>query len=106
VIPHMALDRIVTLPVSLTTGSVHRQLLRELLDESGVFEGLSWPDAQMVADAVSVDVGRRDGVEVLRSRARKVLGGYEDWDDRAGVVGALNAAADVLEGIGATEGLA
>ena len=103
----MALDRIVTLPVSLTTGYVHRQLLRELLDESGVFEGLSWPDAQMVADAISADLGRHNGDGVLRSRARKVLGGYEDWDDRAGVVRALNAAAEVLEdGIGGSEGLA
>jgi hypothetical protein len=33
----------------------------------------------------------------LRSRARKVLGGWEDWDDRTGAARALNLAATVLE---------
>jgi hypothetical protein len=98
----MALDRIVTLPVSLTTGSVQRQLLRELLDESGVFEGLSWPDAHVVADAISADLGRHngDGVEALRNRARTVAFGRETWDDRLAVVWALSASADVLEQLG------
>jgi hypothetical protein len=51
----------------------------------------------MVAEAISFDIGDEEGVTRLRSRARKVLGGWEDWDGRVGAVRALNLAATVLE---------
>jgi hypothetical protein len=94
-----ALHRIVRLPASLATDVDTRRRLCDLLRETGVFARLSWPDAQMVADAVTADIGRDDGVEVLRNRARKVLDGYEDWDDRNATARALTIAADVLASV-------
>jgi hypothetical protein len=92
-----ALDRIVRLPVGIKSTRETRQRCCSALQIEGVFAGLSWPDAQMVADAVSFDIGDDGGVKRLRSRARKVLGGWEDWDDRASAVRALNLAPTVLE---------
>jgi hypothetical protein len=92
------LDRIVRLPAGILSDTETRQRHCSALEIEGVFAGLSWPDAQIVADAVSFDNGDDDGVKRLRSRARKVLGGWEDWDDRSAAVRALNIAADVLEG--------
>jgi hypothetical protein len=92
-----ALDRIVCLPVGIKADRETRQRHCLALHIEGAFSGLSWPDAQMVADAVSFDIGDDGGVKRLRSRARKVLGGWEDWDDRTSAVRALNLAATVLE---------
>jgi hypothetical protein len=97
-----ALNRIIEVPAGLLTSELREELQRYclILDLEGVFAGLSWPDAQMVADAVSFDFTMRttqDAVWHLRNRARKVLGGWEDWDDREGVVRALNASAAALE---------
>lgn len=94
-----ALRRVVDLPVSpaLAADPNTRQRLRERLDVSGVFDGLSWPDAALVADAISADAGRPDGAEVMRHRARTVAVGRETWYDRTAVVWALTIAADVLD---------
>jgi hypothetical protein len=92
-----ALDRIVRLPAGIKSDREIRQRHCLALHIEGAFAGLSWPDAQMVADAVSFDIGDDGGVKRLRSRARKVLGGWEDWDDRTSAVRALNLAAAVLE---------
>jgi hypothetical protein len=92
-----ALDLIVRLPVGILSDTETRQRCCSALEIEGVFAGLSWPDAQMVADAISFDIGDDGGVKRLRTRARKVLGGWEDWDDRTSAVRALNLAAAVLE---------
>jgi hypothetical protein len=98
-----ALNRIIEVPAgTLLTSELREELQRYclILDLEGVFAGLSWGDARMVADAVSFDFTTRtteDAVWHLRNRARKVLGGWEDWDDRTSAVRALNLAAAVLE---------
>jgi hypothetical protein len=92
-----ALDRILRLPVSPATDTDTRHRLCDLLHETGVFAGLSWPDAQLVADAVSADIIRGDAVEVLRNRASAVSGGRESWDDRNAAACALNIAATAVE---------
>lgn len=94
-----ALHRVVDLPVSpvLAADPVARLRLRDRLDATDIFEGLSWPDAALVADAITADAGRHDGAEVMRHRARTVAVGREDWEDRTAVVWALSLAADVLE---------
>lgn len=101
-VANRALHRVVDLPVSLALAAdpAGRQRLRDQLDAAGLFEGLSWPDAALVADAVTADAGRTDGVETMRHRARTVAVGRETWDDRASVVWALTVAAGVLEMFG------
>jgi len=79
-----------------------RARLVELLEGSGVFDDLSWPDARDVADALSADAGRPDGPETMRHRAQTVAVGRETWDDRTAVVWALTLAADVLDALEAT----
>jgi hypothetical protein len=101
-----ALNWVLEMPAdTLLTGELREELQRYclILDLEGVFARLSWPDAHMVADAVSFDFTMRttqDAVWHLRNRARKVLGGWEDWDDREGVVRALNVSAAALEVLG------
>lgn len=90
---------------TLLTSELHDELKRYclILDLEGVFAGLSWGDARMVADTVSFDFSMRtaeDAVWHLRDRARKVLGGWEDWNDRGGAVRALNVSAAALEVLG------
>lgn len=94
-----ALHRVVDLPVSpgLAADSDSRQHLREQLEASGLFDGLSWPDAALIADAITADAGRIDGADVMRNRARAVTLGRESWDDRTTAVWALTIAANVLE---------
>jgi hypothetical protein len=71
-----------------------------LLQREGVFIGLTWPDAHMVAVAVLLDsCNEDDAAPSLRPRAHAVLGfrDGQQWVDRAAAVRALNLAANVLD---------
>lgn len=69
------------------------------LDVERALAGLAWPDARLVAAAVSFDVcNATDPVGSMRRRAAAVRAGRGPrCIDAAGVAGALDVAANVLE---------
>lgn len=98
-----ALNLIVELPTEFTpSNGAFREVLQDycgLLQAEGAFADLTWPDAKQVAAAVSFDACTNDDAAgSLRGRAAAAQSGRDGmpWEDRDGVVRALNIAAEVL----------
>jgi hypothetical protein len=99
-----ALDLIVRLPGEFLRTNAFTAALQDYcgaLDAEGAFAGLSWPDAQQIAAAVSFDIcvrGVSDAEAFIRNRARNALSGADGmpWNNRQGAARALNIAATVL----------
>ncbi|GAB7069776.1 hypothetical protein JCM12141A_40650 [Mycolicibacterium hodleri] len=93
-----ALTMIVTSAEEATGSSAFRSILQDfagLLHADGTLAGLSWPDAQRVAAAISFDlVTFDDGAGALERRAAIVAAGRDgmSWADRAAAARAVTAA--------------
>jgi hypothetical protein len=97
-----ALDLIVDAAEAATGGTAFRAVLQDLagaLHAEGALAGLAWADARLVAAAVSLDAcTAADPVGSLRRRAAVVRAGRGPrCVDPAGIAGALDVAATVLD---------
>lgn len=97
-----ALELLVDAAETATGSTAFRAVLQDLagaLDVEGALSGLAWPDARLVAAAVSFDVCTAgDPVRSLRGRAAVVRAGRGPrCVNPAGIAQALDVAATVLD---------
>lgn len=98
-----ALELIVEAAEAATGSPAFRGVLQELaaaLQAEGVLAGLTWPDAKLVAAAISFDaVNSPRPARSLRTRADCVLDGWPATVDRASVARALRTTADLVSAL-------
>lgn len=98
-----ALDLIVEAAEAATGSTAFRPVLQDLaglLQVEGALAGLAWPDARLVAAAISFGACTQDDpAAALRERAAAASASRDEvaWCDRAAAVRAFGIAAAVLD---------